>query len=256
MNRASSTREERDSTLFDRIAEAYSRKDLMPASRLARRMRQERTLRIVPLRRTDRILDIGCGAGFGAAYLDGRFGSYVGIDHSRELIACARARHATPNVKFAVSGIAEYRPSRRFNVVFAIGVIHHLGDVPGALERVVDLLEPGGWFVANEPQPGNPTIRWARSIRKRVDPSYSPDQSQLSGVLLRRRLEDAGLKDVVTRPQGLWSTPFAEVVMRPQWLITPLAALACALDRLAEPSVARLFPSCTWNVTVAGRKPK
>ena len=63
--RSASAHEERDRQFFDGIAKAYCRKDLLPASRAARRQRLEQTLKPLPLSSTCRLLEVGCGDGEG-----------------------------------------------------------------------------------------------------------------------------------------------------------------------------------------------
>src|SRR2546421_29127 len=78
-------------------------------------------------------------------------------------------------------------------------------------------LRRGGWLVANDPHPANPVIHLARAVRKRVDARYSSEQKELTGRALRGALDRAGFIDIRLRPQGLFSTPFAEVPLRPGW---------------------------------------
>jgi hypothetical protein len=91
-------------------------------------------------------------------------------------------------------------------------------------------------------------------VRKRVDAEYSRDQRAFTAVELFQALQQAQLADVQVCPQGWFSTPFAEVRLRPALVTWPAAALACALDR----AIARL-PSCitrwaSWNLIAAGRR--
>ena len=57
-------------------------------------------------------------------------------------------------------------------------------------------------------------------------------------------------------PQGLLSTPFAEVIVPPQASMRKLAALACALDARQERRLGRWLHPLTWNVIAGGRKPQ
>jgi hypothetical protein len=113
-----------------------------------------------------------------------------------------------------------------------------------------------GAYVANEPHPGNPLIRLARVIRKRLNPHYASDQQELSAADLQRLYRRAGLVDIRIVPQGLLSTPFAEVILQPQAIMPGLAALACAIDAGLEHRLGRRLQPFTWNVIAAGRKPQ
>ena len=97
-NSTDPNRQSRDRDLFDSMATAYCRKDLLPASRRARQHRLAQTVHWVPLANTSRVLDVGCGAGFTATYLQGRYGTYVGIDQSGKLIELARTYNSLPGV--------------------------------------------------------------------------------------------------------------------------------------------------------------
>jgi SAM-dependent methyltransferase len=250
------SREGRDQRLFEDIASAYCRKDLLPASRLARCHRLRQTLEAVPLPAGAVLLEVGCGAGFSAAYLAGYYGAYVGIDYAEPFIAYARQHHQCQGATFEVSNIKSYQSDRRFDVVFMIGVLHHIEQLEEALPAMLTLLKPGGWFVANEPHPGNPLIRLARVIRKRLDPHYASEQQELSAAELQHLYRQAGLVDIGIIPQGLLSTPFAEVILQPQAIMQGLAALACAIDARLERWLGRLLQPLTWNLIAVGRKPQ
>ncbi len=76
---------------FDRIAEEYEHKDLSPGAAKACKLRLTQTLRKVPTTPPPRLLEVGCGAGYAARYLQGRYATYIGIDHSGKLVDIARA---------------------------------------------------------------------------------------------------------------------------------------------------------------------
>lgn len=247
--------ESADRSLFDRIAGQYCRKDLSPACRIARRHRLMRTVAGVGLTSVSSILEAGCGAGFSARYLRGLYEHFAGIDYSQQLIDCARHYNGGDNVVFEAANIRTFQTERRFDVILMVGVLHHLDDMPGAMARLVGLLRPGGWLVANEPSAANPLIRLARAVRKRLDRAYSDEQLQLSAGQLRELFTSAGLTDVRICPQGLLSTPFAEVILRPQVLMAPLSAAACAIDTALETVLGRLLRPLCWNLIAAGRKP-
>lgn len=248
-------REQSDRELFDRIAANYCEKDLQPASRIARRHRLERTLSAVPFPANARILEVGCGAGFSAEYLRGRYEQYVGLDYSSELIHIARGRHRWKGVRFCTTNIADYTPDEKFDIVFAIGVIHHLADADQLTRRMICLLRPGGWLVANEPQKGNPVIDCSRAIRRRLDGSYSADQVEFSAPELLHLFRSHALQEVRVFPQGFFSTPFAEVVFPAQRVSSALSRVTCWIDGIVEDRPIRPLRRLAWNLVVAGRRP-
>ncbi len=242
----------RDRALFERIARSYCRKDLAPAQRIARAHRLDQTFALASVPREARCLEVGCGAGYAATYLAGRYSRYVGIDQAEALIAYARAHNAAPGVSFEAVDVAAYSSNERFDVVFMIGVLHHLSDPAAALLHVRSLLAPGGLVLVNEPQPANPLIRVARSLRTVVDRDYSAEQVQYSADELRAMLDEAGFTRLTVKPQGLLSTPFAEVVTPLQACSAPLSRLCCRLDALLERHAPGVLVPLSWNLVAAG----
>jgi SAM-dependent methyltransferase len=244
--------EETDRVLFDRIARDYARKDLTESCRVARRHRLAETLRRVgsPL---GHVLEIGCGAGFSASYLDGQYASYTGVDYSAELIRYARQYNAGAGRAFECANARDYAPGRRFDVILLIGVLHHMPETVGVLTHLRTLLAPGGAVVANEPQRGNVAIGAMRWLRKRVDPSYSADQVEFSEGELRDLFRRAGYV-VEAWPQGVASTPFAETRPFPAAMSLAFARAAVRVDPWIERSLqGRATRRLAWNVVVVGR---
>ena len=249
----SGAREARDRRHFDSIASGLAAKDLAPSSRPARRRRVEQTIAAVPVAHFERVLEVGCGAGFGAEYLQGRFRAYIGIDHSRRLIDVAVENNTVEGVDFEVTSIDDFDPPWRFDLIFMIGVLHHLENPAGSREIMAQWLEPGGYLLANEPQPANPLVRAARRTRARFDRSYSSEQEEIGAAQLRAFFDGAGLEEISITPQGFVSTPFAELALKPYALMAPLARFACALDDLLERRSASWFSGLSWNLIGCGR---
>ncbi|MDY0298105.1 MAG: class I SAM-dependent methyltransferase [Acidobacteriota bacterium] len=246
---------EKDRELFDRIASEYERKDLSRGAARARRLRLTQTLRKVPSAAAPHLLEVGCGAGYAARYLQGRYASYTGIDHSGKLIDIARQRHPGENIRFIHTDLMDFSPGKTFDLALMIGVLHHLEDIPAAVRKVRALLKPGGYFVVNEPQPANPLISFLRWIRKRVDPGYSRDQRELPRREIEAVFRQAGFLNMRSFPQGFLSTPFAEVPLEPGFLFNPVISAVCLADRTLEKITGSLFASLAWNVIVIAEKP-
>ncbi|MEZ6086697.1 MAG: class I SAM-dependent methyltransferase [Pirellulaceae bacterium] len=255
---AESQRESRDRALFDNIAEGYAAKDCSPSCRPARKLRLRQTIDALPAASfiDKHVLEVGCGAGYAADYLPPTYASYFGIDYSQMLIDVASATHASDRVRFAAINARDLKPERPFDLIFMIGVLHHMDRRDEMVRHLVSLLTPGGWLVVNEPQPGNPLIRVARKTRKQIDTKYSDDQLELSGKEISQCFVDCGLTAIRIKPQGLFSTPFAEVPLKPHLLSRPAAHFACMIDRTMESTIAPLLGRITWNVIVAGQKPE
>lgn len=97
------------------------------------------------------VLIAGCGTGRQALQTAVGFGPnarVLALDLSLASLAYAKrmaARHGISNITFARADILGLpRLGRRFRVIEAIGVLHHMGDPAAGLEALVECLEPGG----------------------------------------------------------------------------------------------------------------
>jgi len=99
-----------------------------------------------------RVLDAGCGAGYGSAELAKSALSVVGVDAAAEAMAYAREHYRLPNLHFeqaSCSGLPHTDAS--FDLVVAFEVIEHLPDWPEFLAEVRRVLAPGGQFIVSTP---------------------------------------------------------------------------------------------------------
>lgn len=251
----SSRHAEQDRALFDRIAEQYARKDRAPACRIARRRRLQKTLR--GLEPDGQFwVECGCGAGFATEYLAELPRRYLGIDYSESLIAFARERHAREGLAFAACSLFDFEPPEPVDVVFMIGVLHHVEDPWEALKAIYRWLKPGGIVAINEPSSGNGFIQWLRRRRAKLDETYSEDQDTFSVKELRNMLKLAGFINERITGQGLLSTPFAEVILPAQNLMTGPARLACGIDRFFERRLPRWTRRVSWNLIARATRPQ
>ena len=244
-----------DTKLFDRISERYCQKDLARSSRRARQHRLWQTVTVLGQDCFGSLLEVGCGAGFSAQYLRHRFRRYVGIDCSADLVALAKQTHASNGAKFHAVDIMEFDTRDAFDVVLMVGVLHHITDLGRAMRKIVELTRPGGWVLANEPNSANGLWQLLRKTRTRLDSDYSATQRQLNAKELHGCFSHAGLEEVHVTGQGLVSTPFAEIILRPQFVFAPLAAVACLGDSVLQRMLGnRMMLRLGWNLVTTGRK--
>lgn len=114
---------------------------------------------------SDRILDLGCGPGELLAFLGPDVG-YLGLDISPEYIDRARQRFGT-RAEFRVGDATAFDPGgRRFDLVLAFGVLHHLDDeqTRGLLTGAARALVAGGRAVTVDPAYAAGQGRAARAI--------------------------------------------------------------------------------------------
>ncbi|MFB9067150.1 class I SAM-dependent methyltransferase [Pseudofulvimonas gallinarii] len=100
-----------------------------------------------------RVLDLGCGSGYGAASLAGTAESIVAVDISREAIEFASERYRAPNLSFRQihAGSALPFADETFDVVLSFQVIEHVADEAGYLREARRVLKPGGHMIIVTP---------------------------------------------------------------------------------------------------------
>jgi SAM-dependent methyltransferase len=104
------------------------------------------------LARGKRVLDAGCGAGYGSAELARIAESVVGVDRAPEAVAFARAHYALPNLAFEEASCeALPHAGGSFDLVVAFEVIEHLENWRGFLLEARRVLAPNGQLVVSTP---------------------------------------------------------------------------------------------------------
>lgn len=104
------------------------------------------------LARGKRVLDAGCGAGYGSAELARTARSVTGLDRAREAVDFARARYQLPNLFFEQASCAALpHPDGAFDLVVAFEVIEHLEDWREFLIEARRVLAPAGQFIVSTP---------------------------------------------------------------------------------------------------------
>ena len=108
------------------------------------------------LARGARVLDFGCGTGYGAASLAEAAESVVGLDISAPAIEWARQMHRDPRLKFDLrSDLGRGLAAGSFDLVTCFEVIEHVDHrtQKRAIRSIAKLLTPGGRLVISTPDP-------------------------------------------------------------------------------------------------------
>ncbi|WP_381795169.1 class I SAM-dependent methyltransferase [Streptomyces niveus] len=95
---------------------------------------------------TGDVLELACGTGQWTSALAARADSVTAVDAADEVLALARARTASDRVRFVRADIFEWRPARRYDIVFFAFWLSHVppARLPGFWDTVAAALVPGG----------------------------------------------------------------------------------------------------------------
>jgi SAM-dependent methyltransferase len=112
-----------------------------------------------------RVLDAGCGAGYGSAMLSAAGADAVtGVDRAQAVLEVAQ-QGAPENVRFEVADVASLPfAAASFDAVVCFEVIEHVEDRDAVLDELRRVLAPDGLLIISSPNrdryvPGNPHHR-------------------------------------------------------------------------------------------------
>jgi SAM-dependent methyltransferase len=98
-----------------------------------------------------RVLDLGCGTGYGCLLLAAQARQVVGLDYSPEALAYCREHSAAPNIEYRQADLRALAIEGMFDVAVAFQVIEHLPDPGAFLEQVKRHVVPGGVLLLSTP---------------------------------------------------------------------------------------------------------
>jgi ubiquinone/menaquinone biosynthesis C-methylase UbiE len=99
-----------------------------------------------------RVLDAGCGTGYGSAELAQSAAAVTGLDIAPDAIEYARASYPLPGLRFIESSCAAVPfPADSFDLVIAFEVIEHLPDFRAFLDESARVLTREGLFIVSSP---------------------------------------------------------------------------------------------------------
>lgn len=197
---------------------------LSPARRAEEARRIEFLLRIGRFRRGERVLDLGCGAGWVTRELSEKGVRVVGLDLSKR--GLRKARTVAPKAAF-VFGDGYALPLRDGSLDGAVlsEVLEHLAHPEDVLREVRRTLRPGGKLVVSVPY--REEIRWTLCVHcNRFTPVNAHLHSFDEGSLFRL-LSDAGFEDISLRT---FSNRVLGVLGFPRWSLKGPYVLWWAVD--------------------------
>jgi SAM-dependent methyltransferase len=97
-----------------------------------------------------RVLDLGCGTGYGTAELAKYATEAVGVDISPEAIDYATEHYR--NARFVLGSAADaHFEDESFDLVTSFELIEHLSEPRSLIEQAKKVLHPGGLFIVSTP---------------------------------------------------------------------------------------------------------
>ncbi len=203
-----------------------------------------------------RVLDYGCGSGYGSAMIAGKASSVTGVDVSAEAIAYAQARYTRPNLGYRAIEPGQPLPfeAGAFQTVLSFQVIEHVSDPDAYLREIVRVLEPGGTLVMATPDRRTRLLPLQRPWNRWHLIEYSAQT--LSSLLLRHfpavEMHTMGGKKAVldielrrTRRLMWLSLPFTLPGVPERWRVAGLSAARALSQRgkrvRARPEIPRDF---------------
>lgn len=104
----------------------------------------------LPLAAGRRVLEVGCGEGYGTALLSSRAADIVGIDY--DTVAVAHASRTYPGVEFVRANLAALPVANRsVDLLATLQVIEHVWNHPEFVGEGLRVLRPGGRMLVTTP---------------------------------------------------------------------------------------------------------
>jgi len=102
-----------------------------------------------------RVLDFGCGSGYGTALLATSGADVLGLDISSDALSWAQAHHRHPSLRFAHTDKANAAAIGLFDLITCFEVIEHLSepDQEKLITRFTQALAPDGRLLISTPNP-------------------------------------------------------------------------------------------------------
>ncbi len=123
-----------------------------PASQRILEIHQRRYETAARYAKNRRVLDIACGVGYGSKMLKlAGATSVVGVDLSPETLVYAREKHQAPGLQYICANAETFNWHESFDLIVSFETLEHLPNPDLFIERMSQLLAPGGYFLLSVP---------------------------------------------------------------------------------------------------------
>jgi ubiquinone/menaquinone biosynthesis C-methylase UbiE len=101
-----------------------------------------------PINEDSYVLDVGCGTGRWSYYLSSKVKFIEAIDPSDAVFAASKFTGGKSNIRITKAGVDNIPfNDKSFDLVFSLGVLHHIPDTKGALKKIFEKVKPGKYFI-------------------------------------------------------------------------------------------------------------
>ncbi len=117
------------------------------------------------------VMDVGCGSGRWAQFVAPKVDTLTLVDASPAALNVARRNLANVNnVEFFERSVAELPgEDESYDVIYSLGVLHHIPDTGAGISACVAKLKPGGYFLVYLYYSLDNRSAWFRSIWRASD---------------------------------------------------------------------------------------
>lgn len=93
-------------------------------------------------------LDVGCGTGRWTKYLSKKVGFIEAIDPSKAVFAAHKLLASQDNIRISLAEVSDLPfPDESFDLVFSLGVLHHIPDTAQGIIDCVKKVKKDGYFL-------------------------------------------------------------------------------------------------------------
>jgi len=177
--------------------------------------------RLVPERRSLKILDVGCGTGVNAEFLRAQGHRVFGIDLSPTALATFHKFGFEGAVGDASIGLPF--ESNRFDLVFSSEVIEHLADGEAFLQELYRVAKPGGQLLLSTPNSAFWVYRLYAVLGRTLSDVQHPGHVRFYSIRsLKKLVESCGFRGSKTAARHIYVILFGALPERLNSALTSL----------------------------------